>query len=548
MESQQKKQYCLGIDYGTSSMRVLLVRAEDGAEVCSVVREYPSGFEGVLLDDKDPLLARQAVIDYPECLIHALVKLRQHVGDEAMSAIGGIGSDTTGSSPIPVGSDGKMLGLRDNMRARLAAQCWLWKDHTAHAEATEITETAAAYPYLAKCGGTYSSEWWWSKILHCARTDPEVFELAESWIELQDAIPGLLIGADLRHSPRGICAAGHKAMYNDEWGGLPSTEFLNLLDPRLGALRTRLPNSAVTADNLAGGIHAEIAERTGIPEGTPVAVGLMDAHSGAVGSGIQPGTLVKVMGTSTCDLMVGSGTTPDIPGVCGIVPGSILPGMMGIEAGQSAVGDLFGWWARETGSSHAELSRKAEELQPGESGLLALDWNNGNRTVLVDPLLTGLLVGQTLHTTTAEIYRALIEATAFGSLAIIQRIESFGVPVERIVTGGGIAEKSTLTMQIYADVCGRPIHLSRSNQTCALGAAIFGSVVGGMHPDISTAVQHMTGLKDRVYTPNPAAHKVYRRLYGLYMDLHDAFGRTGRHPNLEGLMKELLLIRKGVKN
>lgn len=529
-------------------MRVLMVRAENGEEVCTVVRKYSKGTDGVLLDDNEPLLARQDVAGYPECLIQALGELRQKVGDAMMAGIGGIGSDTTGSSPIPVGFDGRMLGLREDMRDRLSAQCWLWKDHTSHAEAAEITEKASSYPYLSKCGGTYSSEWWWSKILHCARTDTEVFELAESWIELQDAIPGFLIGADLRHSPRGICAAGHKAMYNDGWGGMPSTEFLNRLDPRLGNLRERLPGKAITADHRAGGLSASIADNSGISEGTAVAVGLMDAHSGAVGSGIQPGTLVKVMGTSTCDLMVGSGDTPDIPGVCGIVPGSILPGMMGIEAGQSAVGDLFGWWVRETGTSHEELTKKAEEMRPGESGLLALDWNNGNRTVLVDPLLTGLVLGQTLHTSAADVYRALIEATAFGSLAIIQRIESFGVPVERIVTGGGIAEKSVLAMQIYADVCGRPIYLSRSNQTCALGAAIFGSVAGGMHPDISTAVKHMTGLKDRVFTPDRDAHKVYQRLYRLYMDLHDAFGRTGRHPDLEGLMKELIDIRKGAQS
>jgi L-ribulokinase len=271
----------------------------------------------------------------------------------------------------------------------------------------------------------------------------------------------------------------------------------------------------------------------------------MDAHAGAVGSGVKPGTLVKIMGTSTCDIMVGDRRVPDIPGVCGIVPGSVIPGMMGIEAGQSAVGDLFNWAAKQLapGMSHDELNARAAKLKPGESGLVALDWNNGNRTVLVDPLLSGLLVGQSLQTTAVEVYRAMVEATAFGALTIIRRIEDYGVKIEEIVTGGGIAEKSPMTMQVYADVCGRPIKLSRSGQTCALGAAIFGSVVGGAHPDTLAAVKAMTGVKDTVYTPNPDAVKVYKRLYVLYKELHDTFGVAGLNPDMTGLMKELLKIR-----
>jgi len=375
-----------------------------------------------------------------------------------------------------------------------------------------------------------------------------VFDAAHSWVELQDFVPALLTGR-AANPARGICAAGHKAMFSLDWKGLPSEEFLASLDPRLAALRGRLYEDAETADHKAGGLTPEVASRVGLPVGLPVAVGLMDAHAGAVGSGIRPGTLVKIMGTSTCDLMVGKGNVPDIPGVCGIVPGSVVPGMLGIEAGQSAVGDLFNWVAQQLAPSlsHFELNSLAAKLEPGESGLLALDWNNGNRTVLVDPLLSGLLVGQSLQTTAADIYRAMIEATAFGALVIINRIEEYGVKINEIVTGGGIAEKSPLTMQIYADVCGRPIKLSRSGQTCALGAAIFGSIVGGAHSDTLSAIHRMAGMKDVVFAPEPAAVKVYARLFALYKDLHDAFGTPGINPEMTHVMKELIKIRNEVR-
>jgi L-ribulokinase len=338
-------------------------------------------------------------------------------------------------------------------------------------------------------------------------------------------------------------------MYNAKWGGLPSTEFLSQLDPRLADLRSRLYEKAVAASDSAGRLSQERAAELGLPEQTQVAVGAMDAHLGAVGSGVKPGTLVKIMGTSTCDIMVGDASVPNIPGVCGIVDGSVIPGMMGIEAGQSAVGDLFNWAASKLahGKTHDELAAEASQQAPGASGLLALDWNNGNRTILVDQRLSGLLIGQSLQTTTAEIYRAMIEATAFGALTIIRRIEEYGVKIEEIVCCGGIADKSPLAMQVYADVCNRPIKLSRSAQTCALGSAIMGSVVGGAHPDVASAVAAMTGVKDTVYTPNPNAVATYGRLYELYMDLHDAFGNTARNPDLHGVMKELLAIRDSAR-
>jgi len=280
-------------------------------------------------------------------------------------------------------------------------------------------------------------------------------------------------------------------------------------------------------------------------------VGAFDAHLGAVGSGVAPGTLVKIIGTSSCDITIApeSAKLAAIPGLCGIVKGSVLPGFYGLEAGQSAVGDIFNWFVNYIqpgggkAGSHESLSAQAAKLAPGESGLLALDWNNGNRTILVDQLLTGLLVGQTLYTTPAEIYRALIEATAFGALTIINRFEEYGVKVEQIVNCGGIADKSPLVMQIYADVTGRPMRVSRSAQTCALGAAIVAAVVGKAHPDFASAQKAMTGLKPRAYKPNPATHAVYRELYPLYKSLHDAFGAATWTGNLRPIMKQLIALR-----
>lgn len=544
-------QYSIGLDFGTNSVRALLVDCADGREVATSVFNYPSGNAGVLEDSRDPNIARQHPGDYFAGITFTV----RDVLDQARSSeqgfdasqVVGIGSDTTGSSPMPLMEDGTPLGLKNSDPA---AQCWLWKDHTSYEEAAEITAKGSTYAYLAKCGGTYSSEWFWSKILHCARTAPDVFAQAHSWAELQDVVPAHLTGNfNPKTMARGVCAAGHKGMYSSQWGGLPSKEFLQSLDPRLADLRDRLYESTYTADQSAGRLSQERAEELGLPETVQVAVGAMDAHLGAVGSGVKPGTLVKIMGTSTCDIMVGDASVPDIPGVCGIVDGSVLSGMLGIEAGQSAVGDLFNWAARlAPGQSHDDLTQEASKLKPGGSGLLALDWNNGNRTILVDQRLSGLLIGQSLQTTAAEIYRTMIEATAFGALTIIRRIEEYGVKIEEIVCCGGIAEKSALAMQIYADVCNRPIKISRSAQTCALGSAIMGAVVGGAHPDVATAVAAMTGCKDTIYTPIPENVETYARLYKLYMDLHDSFGKVDRQPDLHGLMKELLEIREEARS
>jgi L-ribulokinase len=344
-------------------------------------------------------------------------------------------------------------------------------------------------------------------------------------------------------------------MYNDDWGGYPDAGFLGSLHPKLGELRTRLRPKAHTIDRAVGGLTGDWAKRTGLRAGTPVAVGAFDAHLGGVGAGIAPGTLVKIIGTSTCDMMVAPVGEPlaDIPGLCGIVNGSILPGFYGLEAGQSAVGDIFNWFVNylqpggAKAGGHEALTKGAARLKPGESGLLALDWNNGNRTILVDQRLTGLLLGQTLYTTPAEIYRALIEATAFGALTIINRFEEYGVKVGLIVNCGGIAEKNPLVMQIYADVTGRPMKVSRSAQTCALGAAIAGAVVAGAHKSYGDAQKIMTGVKKQVFAPNPSAHAVYRELYPLYRRLHDAFGTADWNGNLHDVMKKLLEVRTRIR-
>lgn len=557
-----ERKFSIGVDYGTNSVRALVVDTATGEELGTHVFAYPSGEAGILLDRRDPNLARQDPQDYIDGLKMSIRGALREAADQpgfSPDAVAGIGVDTTGSTPIPVDQTGMPLCMKDEFKDDLAAYAWLWKDHTAHEEAAEITALAEKTnaPYLAKCGMTYSSEWFWSKILHCRRTAPKVFAAAFSWVEACDFIPAYLTDnlAPLTMA-RGVCAAGHKAMYHVDWGGLPDAAFLAQLDPALAALREHLYKTAVPSDQIAGYLTAERAAELGLPTGIPVAVGAFDAHHGAVGAGIRPGVLVKIIGTSTCDMLVAPPDVEiqDIPGVCGLVPGSIVPGMTGLEAGQSAVGDIFNWFVAHLcppefsgEDAHAALTAAAAKLKPGESGLLALDWNNGNRTILVDPLLTGLLLGQTLHTTAPEIYRALVEATAFGALTIISRFEEYGVQVEEVINCGGIAEKNPMVMQIYADICNRPMKISRSAQTCALGAAIFGAVAGGVYPDTGTAQVAMTGVKDLIYRPIPENVAVYARLYPLYRALHDVFGDQTAGSELGRLMKDLIAIRDQVR-
>jgi len=553
-------QYTIGLDYGTNSVRALVVNVANGREVATAVWGYAHGTQGVILS-RDPNLARQHPADYLKgaeiAIKQALAAAKKNVRGFKATQVLGIGVDTTGSTPLPVDANGQPLAFQKRFANHPAAMAWLWKDHTGIAEAAEITALARKIrpQYLAKCGGTYSSEWFFSKVLKCLRAAPEVFNAAHSWIELSDFVPAALTGTLAPDQfIAGICAAGHKAMYNNNWGGYPDKAFLSRLHPKLGALRDRLTTRVLAVDSAAGKLTAEWAGKTGLPAGIPVTVGAFDAHTGAIGAGVKPGTLVKIIGTSTCDISVRVNTAKlaDIPGVCGIVNGSVLPGFFGIEAGQSAVGDIFNWFVNYLqpggkAGTHEALTQGAAKLQPGESGLLALDWNNGNRTVLVDQRLTGLLVGHTLYTTPAEIYRALIEATAFGALTIINRFEEYGVKVEQVVNCGGIAEKNPLVMQIYADVTGRPMKVSRSAQTCALGSAIAAAVVAGAYRDFAPAQRAMTGLKPHVFKPNPKAHAVYRELYALYRKCHDAFGTAGGSGNLYGVMKQLVEIRSRVR-
>jgi L-ribulokinase len=558
------KRYSIGLDYGTNSVRALVVDVSNGKEVGTAVWDYEHGEKGVILS-RDPNLARQHPAGYvkgaEQSIRKALAQARRTVQGFDAAQVIGLGVDTTGSTPLPVDRRGQPLALQKPFAREPAAMAWLWKDHTGVAEAAEITELAGKMrpQYLAKCGGTYSSEWFFSKILHCRRANPKVFEAAYLWVEIADWIPAMLTGSEAPEQLTvGVCAAGHKAMYNEQWGGYPDPEFLSRLDPALVELRSRLRPKAYAIDRAAGRLTEAWAEKTGLPAGIPVAVGAFDAHLGGVGCGIAPGALVKIIGTSTCDMMVAPNTQslPDIPGLCGIVDGSVLPGYYGLEAGQSAVGDIFNWFVSTVqpggkAGTHEALAAAAAKLKAGEPGLLALDWNNGNRTILVDQRLTGLLLGQTLYSTPAEIYRALIEATAFGALTIINRFEEYGVKVEQVINCGGIAEKSPLVMQIYADVTGRPMKVSRSSQTCALGAAVAGAVVAGKKAggfeNYAAAQKAMTGLKKRVYKPNPAAHAVYTEIYTLYRQLHDAFGTRQWQGNLFDVMKRLLDIRKRVR-
>jgi L-ribulokinase len=538
------KKLSLGLDFGTNSVRGLVVDTATGKELAAHVFNYRHGDAGIVLDRRDPHLARQHPQDYLDGTVACVKACLRKV---SAADIVGIGVDTTGSTPIPVDDDGEPLAFHKVFKKDPAALAWLWKDHTGHAEAEKITETAAKLRphYLAKCGGKYSSEWFWSKIWHCAEESPKVFDATYTWVEHADWMPAVLTGTTHPDKlKRGICAAGHKAMFHPTWG-YPDEGFLGALDKRLVRVGKSLPRHASTIADTAGTLTEEWAKKLGLRAGIPVAVGAFDAHLGGVGSGIGPGTLVKIVGTSTCDMMVApmDKPLPDIPGLCGIVPESILPGYHGLEAGQSAVGDIFNWFVRFNGQTHQPLEKAAAKLRPGASGLLGLDWHNGNRTILTDQRLTGALVGLTLHTTPVEVYRAWVEATAFGARRIVERFEEYGVKVERVINCGGISVKSPLTMQIYADVMGRPMEISRSAQTCALGAAMAGAVVAGAHKNFADAADAMTGTMKKKYVPNPAAVRTYHRLYALYRRLHDIFGTKSYSENLYDVMKQLLAIR-----
>lgn len=556
--SSSRPSFALGLDYGTNAVRALIVRTEDGREIAVAEIPYAQGECGIFSDAGRPELARQHPLDYLNGAEQATQKaLRQAAkADSAFvpSQIIGIGIDATGSTPMPVDEEGTPLAAHPEFQENLNALAWLWKDHTSAEEAAELTKAAAQQKpeYLQKCGGAYSSEWFWAKLLHCARVAPEVVRRAHTWVEIADWIPAVLTG-NPAHPARGICQAGHKGWFHKDWQGYPDPAFLRQFDPQLERIRHSLPDEAHPSDCQAGRLSRRWAKKLGLAAGTPVAVGALDAHLGAIGSGIGEGTMVKILGTSTCDVIVSpiNRPLPYIAGLCGVAPHSVLPGHFGLEAGQSAVGDIFNWWIHavqpDVGANHNALTQSAAAQMPGESGLLALDWNNGNRSVLADPQLSGLLVGQSLQTRPDEIYRALIEATAFGARIIMEQIENAGVSISEVVACGGVAEKNPLLMQIYADVTGRAMKTSRSSQTCALGAAICGAVVGGVYPNIPAAQKQMTGAKKRVFRPTTSARSVYEELYALYRQIHDAFGLPQHQARLFPVMKKLLAIRRKVR-
>lgn len=553
------KKIVLGIDFGSSACRVLTMELESGKVLNSVEQAYSEGNGGVLTSE-NVHLARQSAADYVKSMETALLKARavnKEMGYD-MAEVAGIGVDATGSTPLPVKSDLTPLSEVMEFKSNLNAYSWMWKDHTSHEEAIFITDkiTELRPEYLSTIGGAYSSEWYWSKVLHCRNIDKEVFNAADTWVELSDYIPGILAGVnDIANLKRNVCAAGHKGLYNEKWGGFPDTEFIEALHPDLLKVAKTLPKEAYSIEHVVGELSVEWAEKTGMNAGIPIAMGILDAHAGAIGSGIKDGSLVKIIGTSTCDLVLGNLNQKDtgIEGVAGVAVESVLPDYYGIEAGQSAVGDILNWFIEKVlnkTKSHSELTEAAEKLLPGESGLLGLDWNNGNRNILTDPLLSGLILGQSLLTKDYEIYRALIESTAFGARRIIEHMEAQGVVINEVVNCGGISQKNLLFMQIYADVINKPMKIAAIDETVALGSALMGAHVAykskGKDVSYNELQNKSCEILDKVYNPNPEAAEVYEKLYQIYLKLHDAFGVKGTQIEMHSVMKDLIEIKSSI--
>ena len=550
------KKYVIGVDFGSDSVRSLVVDTTTGEEVASGVANYKRWMQG-LYQDAAQNQFRHHPLDYLEglekCITDALANLPQSVRDNVV----GIGVDTTGSTPGPVDENGTLLALLDEFKDNPNAMFVLWKDHTAVREAAEINELAKNWggeDYTKYEGGVYSSEWFWAKILHILRVDEKVREAAYSWVEICDWIPGILTGtSDPRVLKRSRCAAGHKAMWHEDWDGLPPEEFLTKLDPLLAGLRDRLYKDTYTSDERAGGLSEEWAERLGLPVGIAVAVGAFDAHMGAVGGGVRENALLKIMGTSTCDVMVASkeelGSTL-VEGICGQVNGSVFPDMIGLEAGQSAFGDVYAWfrdilfWPLEAlgeeeglteeskkrmkGKILARLTEEAAKLDPATTTVVALDWLNGRRTPYADQELKGALVGLTLGTDAPRIFRALVEATAFGSRAIVERFRDEGLKIDEVIAQGGIPGKNAFVMQVTADVLNMPVKVVKSDQSVALGAAMFGAVAAGVFATAYEAQEAMESGYSKVYTPEPASVKRYQDLYETYLSIGEELSATLR--------------------
>ena len=540
--------YTIGIDYGTDSVRSLIVNTETGEEVSTAVFNYPRWEKG-MYNNIAKNQFRQHPKDYLEGLEYTIKEALKQAPADVAENVAGISVDTTGSTPVAVDEKGVPLSLTPGFEDNPNAMFVLWKDHTAVKEADEINELARKWEvdFTKYEGGIYSSEWFWAKVLHVIREDAGVYRAAYSWVEHCDWIPALLTGnTNPKTLKRSRCAAGHKAMWHDAFGGLPSEEFLKKLDPMLAGLRERLYKETFTCDVAAGTITKEWAEKLGLPENVVIGVGAFDAHLGAVGAEIEPYYVSKVMGTSTCDMLVAPMDEVGdklVSGICGQVDGSIMPGMLGLEAGQSAFGDIYAWFksvlewplknilaeselldeeikhkliAETSDKLIAELSEAASKIPIDESGAVALDWMNGRRTPDANQNLKGAIAGLNLGSDAPRIFRALVEATAFGSKAINDRFIEEGVRIDGVIALGGVAKKSPFVMQVVADVLDMPIKVARSEQACALGSAMAASVAAGIYANTSEAQKHMGSGIETEYHPIPENVEKYKVLYGKY--------------------------------
>jgi L-ribulokinase len=540
--------YVLGIDFGTDSVRTLVVDASDGKELASDVFFYPRWASGKYCQPARNQF-RQHPLDYIEGL-EMTVKNAVRKSGVDVNLIKGIGIDTTGSTPVAVDNTGTPLSLNEKFRDNPNAMFILWKDHTAVWESDEINRIARSWggvDYTKYEGGVYSSEWFWAKILHVIREDQNISDFAFSWVEHCDWIPALLTGnTDPLTLKRSRSAAGHKAMWHEEWGGLPDEKFLRLLDPGLRGIKEKLYRDTYTSDIPAGNLSPEWANRLGLHTDISVAVGTFDAHSGALGGEVEEYTLSKVMGTSTCDMLVAPMEKFGnrlVSGICGQVDGSIIPGMIGLEAGQSAFGDIYAWfkellmWPVENALHGMDpkiigtirddldknlirrLSEAAEKIPPDESGIIALDWMNGRRTPYANQSLKGVISGINLGSDAPRIFRALVEATCYGSKNIIDRFLEEGIEIKNVMALGGVAKKSSFVMQVMADVLNMPIKVARSEQTPALGSAMLGAAAAGLYPTVEKAQKAMGSGYDMEYFPVPENAAIYQRLYEKYKNL-----------------------------
>lgn len=547
-----KEKYVIGLDYGTDSVRTVVVNTANGKIAGTSVFEYPRWKKGLFCNPAINQF-RQHPLDYIEGMEESVKNALKGLGRDITDNIAGITVDTTGSTPVAVNREGVPLSMTREFENDPDAMFILWKDHTAVNEAAEINRIARTWggeDYTKYEGGVYSSEWFWAKILHILRKNEKVRKSAWSWVEHCDWIPALLTGnTDPLKLKRSRCAAGHKAMWHEKFGGLPPEEFLVKIDPLLGGLRERLFTETYTCDVSAGNLSEEWASRLGLSTNVKVGVGAFDAHLGAVGGEITPYQLVKVMGTSTCDMVIAPMKEAGdklVAGICGQVDGSIIPGMLGLEAGQSAFGDVYAWFAKMlmwpveeiisgmnwidksirekireevSDSIISELSNAAEKIKDEETALIALDWLNGRRTPFANQELKGAITGITLGSDAPRIFKALVEATAFGAKMINDRFISEGVKIDGVIAIGGVAKKNPFVMQIVADVLNVPIRVASSDQTVALGAAMAASVVAGIYPDMTAAQKAMGGGFEKVYQPDPERAKRYEVLFSKYKKL-----------------------------